>query len=100
MEDVPAMPQGETRTSPSAAPAKYVSCRFLERGLVFQPSRAVSPCCLNPATAGHPVLARFNGSGLSTDAALEARSGIIARHKAGTIEPACRGCPRLEEADW
>jgi pyruvate-formate lyase-activating enzyme len=100
MEDVPAMPQGETRTSPSAAPAKYVSCRFLERGLVFQPSRAVSPCCLNPATAGHPVLARFNGAEFSLDAAFEARSGIIARHKAGSIEPACRGCPRLEEADW
>ena len=86
--------------APPAAPGKYLSCRFIERGLVFQPTRAISPCCTNPAAAGHPVLARFNGSEFSLDAVLEARSGIIARHKAGTVEPACRGCPRLQEADW
>ena len=97
--------QGRGETSmptvpPPATPAKYFSCRFLERGLVFQPTRVISPCCTNPARAGHPVLARFNGSEFSLDAAIETRSGIIARHKAGTIEPACRGCPRLQEADW
>jgi organic radical activating enzyme len=86
--------------APPAAPAKYLSCRFIERGLVFQPSRVISPCCANPAAAGSPVLATYNGSEFSLDAAIEARSGIIARHKAGTVEPACRGCPRLEEADW
>jgi organic radical activating enzyme len=98
-------PQGENDTSTLAAPspatpARYLSCRFLERGLVFQPSRVISPCCANPAAAGHPVLAHYNGSEFSLDAALEARSAIIARHKAGAVDPACRGCPRLEEADW
>jgi hypothetical protein len=46
------MPQDETRISPPAAPAAYLSCRFIERGLVFQPTRVVSPCCTNPAVAG------------------------------------------------
>ena len=94
------MPQDETQASPSATPAKYLSCRFIERGLVFQPSRTVSPCCINPATKGHPVLAPFDGSEFAIDAALEARSGLIARHKAGSIEPACQGCPKLQEAVW
>ena len=94
------MPQDEFEASPSATPAKYRSCRFIERGLVFQPDRTVSPCCINPATKGHPVLAGFDGSEFAIDAALEARSGLIARHKAGDTEPACLGCPKLQEADW
>ncbi len=84
----------------STAPAKYLSCRFLERGLVFQPTRVISPCCINPVRPGHPILATFNSAQASLDAALEARARIIDRHKAGTIEPACRDCPRLEQADW
>jgi organic radical activating enzyme len=83
-----------------AAPAKYLSCRFLERGIVFQHRRVISPCCVNPATAEYPVFVPFNGSDFSLDALMNARSGIIARHKAGDIEPQCRGCPRLQEADW
>lgn len=99
-DDVRVMPQDEIGTSPSATLAKYLSCRFIERGLVFQPTRVISPCCANPAAAGTPVLARFDGSEFSVDAVIEARSGIIARHKAGTVEPACRGCPRLQVGDW
>jgi sulfatase maturation enzyme AslB (radical SAM superfamily) len=99
-EDVSAMPQGESGASPSATPAKYRSCRFIERGLVFKTSRAITPCCVNPATGESPVLARFDGSEFSVDAALEARAGLIARHKAGIIEPECRDCPKLQEHDW
>jgi hypothetical protein len=38
--------QGEDDTStlavpPPAAPVKYLSCRFIERGLVFQPTRVI-----------------------------------------------------------
>jgi organic radical activating enzyme len=99
-EDVGAMLQGESEASPSATPAKYRSCRFIERGLVFKPSRDITPCCVNPATGISPVLARFDGSAFSVDAALEARAGLIARHKAGIIEPECRDCPKLQEHVW
>jgi organic radical activating enzyme len=84
----------------STAPAEYLSCRFLERGLVFQHTRLITPCCLNPVRPGHPILANYNAEHVSLDAALETRAAMIARHKAGTIEPACHGCPRLEQADW
>jgi pyruvate-formate lyase-activating enzyme len=94
------MPQGESEASPPATPAKYRSCRFIERGLVFKPSRVITPCCVNPATGQSPVLGHFDGSEFSVDAALEARAGLIARHKAGTIEPECRDCPKLQEHDW
>jgi organic radical activating enzyme len=94
------MPQGESEASPSATPAKYRSCRFIERGLVIKTSRAITPCCVNPATGESPLLARFDGTDVSVDAALEARAGLIARHKAGTIEPGCRDCPKLQEHDW
>jgi organic radical activating enzyme len=99
-ENVRVMPQDESGASPSTATAKYRSCRFIERGLVFQPTRDISPCCINPASAGHPVLARYNGSEFSIDAALAARSALIARHQAGGTEPACQGCPKLQEGDW
>ena len=95
-------PSGADSTAPAKyfAPARYLSCRFLERGLVFQPSRVVTPCCLNPARPGYPILATFTGGQVSLDTALEARAVVIERHKAGNIDPACQGCPRLEEADW
>jgi hypothetical protein len=85
----------------SAAPrTKYHSCRFLERGIVFNAGRIITPCCANPATGGVPILVPFNGLDFSIDAVLEARSRIIDRHKSGDIEPNCLGCPRLAEGEW
>jgi pyruvate-formate lyase-activating enzyme len=101
----PAAPQGEDGNVPLAAaspavPEKYLSCRFIERGIVFQHKRVISPCCVNPATGHFPVFTPFDGSNFSFDAVLDARASIIARHKTGDIAPECRKCPRLEEADW
>jgi organic radical activating enzyme len=84
----------------SQGPQKYLSCRFIERGLVFQPSKSISPCCVNPAGAEYPILTTYDGAGFSLEAALEARARIIARHKTGALEPACQGCPKLREDDW
>src|ERR1700722_15331321 len=83
-----------------AAPTSYLSCRFIERGIVFQPRRVVSPCCSNPATSDFPVFVPFDGSESILDAVLDARADIVPRPKGGDIAPQCRGCPRLEEADW
>jgi organic radical activating enzyme len=93
-------PEASAAAAPAPASQTYLSCRFIERGLVFQPSRAISPCCVNPAGADYPILTTYDGAGFSLEAVLEARSRIIARHKAGAIEPACQGCPKLQEADW
>jgi organic radical activating enzyme len=68
--------------------------------LVFQPSRLITPCCINPARPGHPVLASFDSVNVSLGVALKTRAEIVERHKAGIVDPACQGCPRLEQADW
>jgi molybdenum cofactor biosynthesis enzyme MoaA len=100
--DSPALPNDNSREPISAPPAaaRYASCHFIERGIVFQPYRVLSPCCANPAKGGSPTLVEFDGTNFSLDAVLDARARIIAHHKAGQIEPQCQGCPRLTELDW
>jgi organic radical activating enzyme len=84
----------------SRAAKKYLSCRYIERGIVFQPTSVITPCCVNPASALTPELVPFNGGSFSIDAMLEARAQLIRRHKAGDIAKECQGCPRLTEAEW
>src|SRR5580704_7730449 len=84
----------------SGAAKKYLSCRYIERGIVFQPARVITPCCVNPANGLSPELVPFNGGSFSIDAMLEARAQLIKRHKAGDIAKECQGCPRLTEAEW
>ena len=84
----------------SRAAKKYLSCRYIERGIVFQPTRVITPCCVNPANSLTPELVPFNGGSFSIDAMLEARAELIKRHKAGDIAKECQGCPRLTEAEW
>ena len=86
--------------SSTASPAKYLSCRHLERGMVFSPGRVITPCCMNPATGLVPELVPFNGKDFSVDATLLARQRIISRHKAGDIAKECQRCPRLTEGEW
>jgi organic radical activating enzyme len=80
------------------APAKYHSCRFIERAATFLPG-SITACCANPATGLAPVIASFSGAWSVTDL-FAGRAEIIARHKRGDIVPECRGCPRLAESDW
>src|SRR4051794_27571328 len=77
----------------------YLSCRHIERGIVFWPGR-VSACCGNPASGAMPTVTPFTGGELSPDVLLEGRARIIARHKARDIAPECLGCPRLTENEW
>lgn len=78
---------------------RYLSCRFLERAATFYPGK-VDACCANPATGKTLVLARYQNGQLDPDTLSQAREGIIARHKAGDIDEACRQCPRLTEEAW
>jgi organic radical activating enzyme len=104
MEAVHPAPQGEglglAIVSATAAerPARYLSCRFLERAVTFYPGQ-VTACCANPATGQTPVIAPFEGS-LSAEALMEGRARIIERHMRGDIVPECQGCPRLTELEW
>ena len=84
----------------TAARTKYLSCRHLERGMVFNPGRVITPCCMNPATGLVPELVPFNGKDFSIDAMLRARERIVSRHKAGDITKECQRCPRLTEGEW
>ena len=84
----------------TAASAKYLSCRHLERGMVFNPGRVITACCMNPATGLVPELVPFNGPDFSVDAMLRAREHMINRHKAGDIAKECQRCPRLTEGEW
>ena len=79
---------------------RYLSCRYIERGIVFSPGRVITPCCVNPATGLVPELVPFNGSDFSIDGMLEARAEMIRRHKSGDIVKGCQGCPRLTEREW
>jgi organic radical activating enzyme len=83
--------------SPPSDPARYLSCRFLERAITLYPGR-VTACCANPATGGTPMIVPF--SELSAETLLAGRESIIAQHKAGDIHKACQGCPRLTEEEW
>ena len=84
----------------TAASAKYLSCRHLERGMVFNPGRVITACCMNPATGLVPELVPFNGPDFSVDAMLRSREHMINRHKAGDIAKECQRCPRLTEGEW
>jgi len=93
MSDVTASAPAE----PAPVP-RYLSCRHIERGLVFYPGK-ITACCANPATGLTPTIAPFS-TDLTAEAIVEGRERITARHKAGDIVPECVGCPRLEELDW
>lgn len=82
------------------ASKKYLSCRYIERGIVFQPYRVITPCCVNPANGLTPELVPFSDGSFSVDGMLEARSQLISQHQAGNIAKECQGCPRLTEDDW
>ena len=84
----------------SAGSGRYLSCRFIERGIVLSPGRVITPCCVNPATGIVPELVRFGSEGVPVDAIFEARAEIIRRHKSGDIVEGCQGCPRLTEGEW
>lgn len=84
--------------SSSTRPARYLSCRFLERAITFYPWQ-VTACCANPATGQTPVIAPFKGQ-LSAEGLMEGRARIIERHMRGDIVPECLGCPRLTELEW
>ena len=86
-------------TSSSSPSGAYLSCRFIERAATFYPGQ-VTACCANPATGRTPVIAPFKGGELSSEALLQGREQIIARHKAGDIVPECQGCPRLTKSEW
>lgn len=83
-----------------SATKRYLSCRHLERGMVFNPGRVITPCCMNPATGMVPQLAPFGGPDFTVDAVLEARARMVNRHKAGDIDDGCKSCPRLVEGEW
>jgi organic radical activating enzyme len=90
-------------TAAFGAPARgsepYLSCRHIERGLVFYPG-ALHACCANPVTGKTPSFADF-GSGLGAiDRVRAGRDEIRARHKAGDVVPQCQSCPRLQKVDW
>ena len=84
----------------TSAEKKYLSCRYIERGIVFQPARNITPCCVNPAGGFSPELVPFNGGEFSVDALLDARARLIRRHQVGDIAKECQGCPRLTEEEW
>jgi organic radical activating enzyme len=79
------------------SPQRYLSCRHLERGLVFYPG-SLNACCANPKTRLSPKIVEFGAGDASTfDALKAARARIKERHKAGDIIPECQECPRLQE---
>ena len=91
---------GDVARSPAegqaAGPERYLSCRHIERSLVFYPGK-VNACCANPMTGSTPTIAPFIDGNLSGTAVREGRAKLIERHKRGDIQPECRLCPRLTE---
>ena len=85
---------------PGASAKKYLSCRYIESGVVFQPARTITPCCANPAGGFSPELIPFNGGDFSIEAMLKARARLIEGHQSGDIAKECQGCPRLTEEEW
>src|SRR5690349_4701883 len=77
----------------------YLSCRHIERGLVFYPG-ALHACCNNPATGMTPAFADFGSGPDMIDKIRAGRDRIRARHKAGDVVTECQGCPRLQNVDW
>jgi organic radical activating enzyme len=95
--------RNDTQLGPSEAaqemvsPQRYLSCRHLERGVVFYPG-ALNACCANPKTGLSPKVVDFGAGDASTIEAFKAgRARIKERHKAGDIIPECQECPRLQE---
>jgi organic radical activating enzyme len=78
-------------------PQRYLSCRHLERGLVFYPG-TLNACCANPKTGVSPKIVEFGDGDASTfEAFRAARARIKERHQVGDIIPECQECPRLQE---
>jgi len=82
-----------------SVPERYLSCRHIERSLVFYPGK-VNACCANPMTGETPTISPFTGGNLSSAAVREGRAKLIERHKRGDIAPECQSCPRLTEEAW
>jgi organic radical activating enzyme len=78
---------------------RYLSCRHIERGLVFF-LHSVTACCGNTHKLGMPtVVAPFTGD-ISAEALIAGRNRIIDRHKRGEVVPECEGCAHLQEDEW
>jgi organic radical activating enzyme len=89
----------ESAVAPEPPPERYLSCRHIERSLVFYPGK-VNACCANPVSGQTPTISLFTGGDLSADAVRGGRAKLIERHKRGDIAPECQSCPRLTEEAW
>lgn len=80
---------------------EYLSCEYLQSGLVFLPNR-IAACCVShhDGLAGQPILASFTGGEFPINTITSNRANIIAMHKAGDVHPECDGCPLLTRASW
>jgi hypothetical protein len=80
-------------------PQRFLSCRHIQRSLVFYPGK-VHACCANPVTGATPAISDFAGGDLAIEAIIAGRNRIKERHRVGDIVDECRQCPRLVEDNW
>lgn len=80
-------------------PESYVSCHWLEGGLVFQ-NRYLSVCCSNHGEGkGSPFICRFNGGELPLDKIFMVRDELRRNVRDG-VDCACADCPSLSNRAW
>ncbi len=81
-------------------PGSYVSCPWLEGGLVFQ-NGFLSVCCTNHSDGrkGCPFICRFGGGELPLDKIFMARDELRRNTRDG-VDCACTGCPSLSHREW
>jgi organic radical activating enzyme len=101
---LPAEPEGdplvtESNHTAGVDPRRFLSCRHIQRSLVFYPGK-VNACCANPVTGATPTISEFTGGDLAIASIIAGRNRIKERHKAGDIVDECQHCPRLVEDVW
>jgi pyruvate-formate lyase-activating enzyme len=81
-------------------PESYISCHWLEGGLVFQDG-FLSVCCTNHSngTKGCPFICRFDGGELPLDEIFTVRDQLRRNVRDG-VDCACTGCPALTHREW
>ena len=80
----------------------YLSCEWLEYGMIFDTGNLVRVCCFQSNKGGgRPVLLHdFEGKNYNFGQIFDEKNVMRSKHREGQIVPECEMCPNLTKKKW
>jgi len=80
----------------------YLSCEWLENGMIFDTGNLIRVCCFQSNKGGgRPVLLHdFDGRNYNFGQIFDEKNVMRSKHRKGEIIPECQMCPNLIKKKW